>query len=259
MPIPRRLSQAVNRNAARLGYEVVPATKRVSARYPDLEPEFLELHAICSPYTATSVERMYALYQSVRHLVRLGIDGDFVETGVWRGGSSMLAALTLERCGDTTRRLWLYDTYSGMPEPTARDVDYTGRSAAEEWDQHPGHLSDDLACEASLDEVRRNLSSAGLNLARFEFVQGLVQDTIPARVPAEIALLRLDTDWYESTRHELEHLYPRLRVGGVLILDDYGHWAGSRQAVDEYFIRQPRPLMQRLDYGGRAGVKTVSE
>jgi hypothetical protein len=253
------LRGAVARGAHRLGYEIVPEPSRIDRRYPDLDPAFAALHRTCAPYTATTVERMYALHEAVKHVVANGVEGDLVETGVWRGGSSMLAALTLEQAGDHERRLWLYDTFAGMPKPTTDDISVSGRSALEDWEAHPGHLSDDLACEASLDEVRANLRGAGVALERCELVQGLVQDTIPARAPERIALLRLDTDWYESTRHELEQLYPRLVPGGVLLLDDYGHWEGSRRAVDEYFAGHgPRPLLVRLDVSGRIAVKTAA-
>jgi len=87
-------------------------------------------------------------------------------------------------------------------------------------------------------------------------VAGAVEDTLPDRAPMEIALLRLDTDWYASTKHELETLYPRLVSGGVLMLDDYGHWTGCRKAVDEYFAANaPAPLLNRIDYTARVATK----
>ena len=103
----------------------------------------------------------------------------------------------------------------------------------------------------------RGQSDAGGDcLPRVEFVQGRVENTLPAAAPPEIALLRLDTDWYESTRHELEHLYPRLVDGGVLIVDDYGYWQGARQAVDEYFGETGEAiLLNRIDDTGRIAVK----
>ena len=86
------------------------------------------------------------------------------------------------------------------------------------------------------------------------YVEGLVEETITRSAPTRIALLRLDTDWYESTHHELVHLYPQLERGGVLIVDDYGHFAGARKAVDEYFADDPI-LLSRIDYTGRMAVK----
>ena len=80
--------------------------------------------------------------------------------------------------------------------------------------------------------------------------------SLPAQAPTAVALLRLDTDWYLSTKHEMEHLYPRLSAGGVLIVDDYGHWDGARQAVEEYFLTHgDKPLLARTDYTGRLAVK----
>jgi O-methyltransferase len=216
-----------------------------------MDPEFLELHARCAAYTMTSLERMYALYEAVRHVVRAGVPGDFVECGVWRGGSSMLTAMVLNRLGDSERRLCLYDTFAGMPEPGELDVDALGRSAASQWaSEQRGDVNE--WCYASLAEVRQNLLSTGFPAERLN----LVEETIPATAPDRIAVPRLDTDWYESTWHELNHLYPRLSSGGVLIVDDYGHWAGARAAVDRYFAETAKPpLLNRIDCTGRIGVR----
>jgi len=238
----------------RRGWEL---RRRDESAEADMEPEFLELHALCSAYTMTSVERMLALYEAVRHVVRSGIPGDFVECGVWRGGSSMLAALVLDRLGDAERRLYLYDTFAGMPEPGELDVDVLGQSAHPHWQsEQRGDVNE--WCYSSLEEVRRNLRSTGFPAERVSLVEGRVEETIPATAPETIAVLRLDTDWYESTLHELKHLYPRLSPGGVLIVDDYGHWAGARAAVDQYFaeLADP-PLLNRVDYTGRVGVRVA--
>jgi hypothetical protein len=221
----------------------------------DLEPEFRALHERCAPFTMTTPERMYAVWQAIRHAVRAGVPGDVVECGVWRGGSSMLAALTLIQCGDEERELYLYDTFAGMSEPDERDVAATGEPALPEWRQaERGELNE--WCYSPLGEVERNLRSTGIDPARLHFVEGKVEDTIPGTVPDRISVLRLDTDWYESTWHELTHLYPRLSPGGVLILDDYGHWQGAREAVDRYFREVADPiLLARTDYTGRVGVR----
>jgi O-methyltransferase len=218
----------------------------------DLPPAFSPLYERCAPYTMTSAERMYALYEAIRYVVAADVAGDVVECGVWRGGSSMLAALTLSHLG-TSRRLWLYDTFEGMPPPGAHDVRYSGEHAAASLDpaQRIAGVSNDWAW-ATLEDVTSNMGSTGH--WDLELVAGMVEDTIPARVPETISLLRLDTDWYESTRHELEQLYPRLSQGGVLIIDDYGHWKGARRAVDEYFRERPI-LLNRIDYTGRIAVK----
>ena len=106
-------------------------------------------------------------------------------------------------------------------------------------------------CFASLDEVKQNVIKTGYNTEKLHFIKGKVENTLPKYAPKQIALLRLDTDWYESTKHELIHLFPRLVSGGVLILDDYGYWAGAKKAVDEYFSQTKiQILLNRI--GARA-------
>jgi hypothetical protein len=141
-----------------------------------------------------------------------------------------------------------------MSEPTAEDRSHTGESAEAQLARTA--RGQGVWCEAGLDDVQANLWSTGYPRDKLHFIQGKVEDTIPARIPGAIALLRLDTDWYESTRHELLHLYPRLVSGGVMVIDDYGHWQGARQAVDEYFAAGEVPhFLHRVDYTARLLVK----
>ncbi|OUC14486.1 MAG: macrocin O-methyltransferase [Alkalinema sp. CACIAM 70d] len=208
------------------------------------------------PYTMTSVERIFALIQAVEYVVRAGIPGDMVECGVWQGGSMMAVAQTLQRLGDTDRDLYLFDTYEGMPQPTEADVDYSGNSAAAEFEAMKKTADSSDWCYASIEQVQQNLASTGYPMARINLIKGKVEDTIPVQAPEKIAILRLDTDWYESTQHELIHLFPRLVEGGVLIIDDYGHWQGSRRATDEYLAEHKIPLLlNRVDYTARIAVK----
>ena len=164
------------------------------------------------------------------------------------------AALALLQRGDTSRDLYLFDTYEGMSAPTADDVMFDGQTAKALLDlEKPTEDHANYWCFAGLEDVKRNLYSTGYPKEKLHFIKGKVEDTLPGQAPDQIALLRLDTDWYESTAHELKHLFPRLSQNGVLIIDDYGHWLGARKAVDEYFAQQPlRPLLQRLDYTGVA-------
>jgi hypothetical protein len=215
------------------------------------EDEFLEIASRCEPFTMTSLERQFALYSAVRYIHANGVEGSFVECGVWRGGSALLAALTLQRLGDEDRELYLYDTFAGMTQPTSED----GPRAQQRWaeSEEDGHSS---WAYASLEEVEHNLRQAGIALDRVQLVRGPVEETIPTVLPARIALLRLDTDWYESTKHELEHMYDRVPPGGVILIDDYGHWKGARQAVDDFFRdRGIHPLLARVDYTGRMLLK----
>jgi len=199
---------------------------------------------------------MYALYQAVRHVTSSAIPGAFVECGVWRGGSAMLAALSFMHFGDRQREIFLYDTYAGMTAPGEEDVDPWMAPAIATW-RKLQRADKNEWCYASLDEVRQNLAATGYPAEGLRFVEGKVEDTIPKTLPARISILRLDTDWYESTHHELEYLYPLLSSDGVLIVDDYGYWKGARKAVDEYFANgHGRILLNRIDSASRIGVKT---
>jgi O-methyltransferase len=135
-------------------------------------------------------------------------------------------------------------------------VDVWGNSGMEGWSPHRKTDQSSDWAYASLEDVRANLESTQYSMNQVFFVKGMVEETLPATAPDSIALLRLDTDWYSSTRHELEHLYPRLSQNGVLILDDYGHFMGARKATDEYFktLNMP-PLLSRVDYAGRIAIK----
>jgi O-methyltransferase len=218
----------------------------------DADMGYSEREVLCRPYTTTSAERLFALYQATRYVLDAAIPGDFVECGVWRGGSSLMMALELHSRGvaEEGRSLHLFDTFAGMSEPDPSD----GAAAHRKWKQQQ-RVDHNEWCFASEEEVRRNIATSGIAEDRIRTVVGKVEDTIPAAAPESIALLRLDTDWYESTRHELEHLFPRLSPGAVLIIDDYGHWEGARKAVDEYFEGQP-VLLQRIDYTARMLIKS---
>lgn len=222
---------------------------------PDYDEAFLPVFHTAREATMSSSSRMYALYKAVHYVLDAGIPGDFVECGVWRGGSVMVMALALLQRGVTDRVIHLFDTFEGMPPPSDRDVSLLNESAALLLATQNPQDPKSIWCLASLNEVKSNVFATGYPPGLFRFVQGRVEETIPKSIPDSIALLRLDTDWYESTRHELEHLYPHLTAGGVLIVDDYGHWRGSREAVDEYFSVHKPILLNRIDYTGRIGVK----
>jgi O-methyltransferase len=182
--------------------------------------------------TMTSRWRVFALIVAVRYVVDNGLPGACVECGVWRGGSMQAVARTLLERGATDRELHLFDTFEGMPPPTPEDRRLKGPPASELLAGRP--RSDNVWAIADLDDVRRGMEETGYPTERIHYHPGLVQDTLPAQAPDRIALLRLDTDWYASTKHELTQLYDRVTPGGVLIVDDYDYWEGSRQAVDEF-------------------------
>jgi O-methyltransferase len=213
------------------------------------------------PFTMTGEARLLAIVDAVRYCISRGIPGALVECGVWRGGSMLAAILTLQALAMQDREVFLYDTFEGMTAPGPRDMSPLDGSAEEEWSralQAGRRAWSDVFGEDVFHEgaVRALLQGTGYPPDRLHFVKGAVEQTVPGVAPERIALLRLDTDWYESTRHELVHLFPRLSIGGVLIVDDYGHWAGAKEAVDEYFSSAHPPLLlNRIDYTGRIAVR----
>lgn len=222
----------------------------------DFSKEDIETFRVVQPYTGTSPERVYALIQAVKYIARHNIPGDVVECGVWKGGSIMTVARTLLQVGHTKKALYLFDTFEGMTAPTDVDVDPRGVKAADQFEEAKVRESSQNWCYAPLEEVKNAVYSTGYARDKFRFVRGKVEETLPKQAPEAISLLRLDTDWYESTRHELIHLFPRLSRGGVLIIDDYGDWQGARKAVDEYISEHNIPiLLNRIDHTGRISIK----
>lgn len=256
----KRYERVIASTARRFGLEV----SRLSAHHdripPDATAKDREIIEFARPYTMTSAHRLLSLIRSVRYAIDEGIPGAFVECGVWRGGSVMAMAQTALAEGDIERQIWLYDTFTGMTEPTEHDVESdTGATAADLLATTKVGDGRNVWCVASRDDVEANLRRTGVPFECFTIVQGDVAETLQVSVPSQIALLRLDTDWYASTRASLEILYPKLAPGGVCILDDYGHWEGARRAVDEYFgILPSRPLLMPIDYSGRIFIKPLS-
>ncbi len=209
-------------------------------------------------YTMTSPERLFGLIESVQYLIKNNIPGSFVECGVWKGGSMMAIAETLLQLGVRDKQLYLYDTFEGMTEPTDADIDQLNRDAATQLIENADKkLNTDIWAYSGIEEVKHNIERTGYPLENIHFIKGDVLKTIPATIPTEIALLRLDTDWYESTKHEMEYLYPQLQTKGVLIIDDYGFWKGSRKAVDEYISENKITIMlHRMDETGRSAIKS---
>lgn len=252
------LSRSARWVVRRLGYNLVRC--QASGCPVDFDERTIATVEAVRPFTKTSPERIHSLIQSVRHVVEQRVPGAFVECGVWRGGSMMSVARTLVEMGVTDRELYLFDTFEGMSAPTDLDVGRNGVTAASKFRKRA--TSDDTStwCLASLDDVRANMLSTGYPESRIHFIKGKVEETLPHKAPARVCLLRLDTDWYESTKHEMEHLYPRLTEGGFLIIDDYGDWLGARKAVDEYIAEQRLPLfLHRVDDTARLAVKPGSD
>jgi hypothetical protein len=212
--------------------------------FPDIkEPEFWAVYQKCRGYSMLSTDRFYNLFTSVRYLAENGIRGDFLECGVLLGGASLATAMFCDHFGLSGRKHFLFDTFSGFPRETI-ETDFAGRQVP---------LKAARRFRATVEAL---IARSGLDPARFVLVEGDVRETLPHVAVRELCLLRLDTDDHDSTLHELRMLYPALVPGGVLIIDDYGHFEGARQAVDLFFsTHERRPYLQRIDYGGRCAVK----
>jgi len=210
------------------------------------QPSQTEISIIADIYvnrlSMTPPIRLFNTYQACKHVHFNAIKGSFVECGVWRGGHAILASRLFAHWNDP-RTIHLYDTFDGMTQPTHYDFEIATKKQAvvkqgTKW------------LMASMDEVKRNFEKHGDPRAEVVFVKGdITQTLVDADCrPLEISVLRLDTDWYESTAASLDALYPRLSTNGVLIIDDYGHWGGAKRATDEYFSLSPVPLFNFADY-----------
>jgi hypothetical protein len=202
---------------------------------------------ICSNYSMISRERLMANINAVRDVQRKQIPGCIVECGVWKGGSLLSMILAAENEPSLQmREFHAYDTFEGMTPPTHLDKDLNG------YDAHTLLAKDPfIRCISHLDEVQRNISSHTSIVPNYHV--GDIVKTI--EVPSPIAVLRLDTDWYESTKFELETFYPHVSPGGYVIIDDYGHWKGCKQAVDEFLALNPGITLTTIDYTGRYFIK----
>ena len=250
-----KITTAIRSLMRRSGLDLMRDREKHTVRpaYPaDFSATNIEICDAVKPYTMTSPLRVNALIDAVRYITANNIAGAMVECGVWKGGSAMAMMLTLMKLGDESRDFYLYDTYTGMSTPSDADVSFQGDKAHETFSEEGSDW-----CLSPLEEVKQNAFSTGYNKDKIYFIKGKVEDTIPETIPQSIAILRLDTDWYESTKHELIHLFPLLQSNGVLIIDDYGHWEGARKAVDEFISENNiRILLNRIDYTGRIGIKT---
>ncbi|MGH8777045.1 MAG: TylF/MycF/NovP-related O-methyltransferase [Jiangellaceae bacterium] len=231
-----------------------PAKAAAKREFPgDYDEDFREIITAVRPYTMTGSDKLHALIAATKYIQQHAIPGDVVECGVWRGGSMHAVARVLDAAGDRSRDLYLFDTFEGMPPPTEKDRRIDGRSA--ETLLAASDKTANVWAYATLEDVQAGFQNVPYPTERIHYVQGKVEDTIPDHAPEQISLLRLDTDWYESTRHELEHLYQRLVSGGVLIIDDYGWWQGSRDATEEFLRTTGERLLLVRAGTGRIAVK----
>lgn len=206
------------------------------------QDSYARIYRTVRPYTMSGNARLHGLYEAVGSVARRGIDGDIVECGTARGGSAALLGLTMKE-HRLDRLLWIFDTFEGIPPPTTADPDF--EMAA----NYTGHF------RGELPEVAGLLGRLGL-LTQSRLVQGRFEDTLPTSEVRTISVLHIDGDWYHSVRTCLEHLFDRVSPGGIIQIDDYGHWEGARKAVDEFLVeRRVREPLRYVDYTGRQLVK----
>ena len=232
----------------RYARDLIPQLDELPSRLPENFPEivdsgFWEFYAQASPFSMVHVTGFFNLYQSLTYIAANQIPGDIVECGCFLGGAAIFAGLMRKAFGMYDKRIILYDTFRGPP-PGIEDVNLGQREMT------GPHFEDYLFA------VKENIVQVLGTLDGYVFIQGYVEETLPAQRLTPISLLRLDTDYYYSTKAELVHLYPHLVAGGVLIVDDYGIYEGAREATDEYFSAvSPKPLLNRIDIGVWAGIK----
>ena len=216
----------------------------------------LDIIKSISNYSMSTPANHWAIIQSIKHISKNNIDGDFVECGVWKGGNIILFKLISDLL-KLNKNIYAFDTFEGMPEPGEKDFDLKNIDAKKTFDKYKN--KDIKWCYSTLDEVKSNIKSFNANyIETYNFVKGKVEETLndEKNLPNKISLLRLDTDFFDSTKKELEVLFPKLVSGGVLIIDDYGHWKGAKKAVDQYFELDKNFLwLHRIDYASRLLIK----
>jgi len=229
---------------------------------PELNEEDINaiMYVLKNNLTMVSPARLTDTVLAVKHVDNNNIQGSFVECGTWRGGNTIAAILAYSKYFKR-QNIYIYDTFTGMSEPndTIDKSVFLGDTSKNVFNKNQ-EKNFNSWCYASLDEVKENFKKAGLSLENINFIKGKVEDTLKVKsnLPEKISVLRLDTDWYDSTAIELEVLYPKLEIGGVLLIDDYGYWDGAREAVDNYFSRLDtprRPFFAQSDFTGRVAIK----
>jgi O-methyltransferase len=251
--------KGIRRREHHFHFFLVASMQAAPDRNLDFEKDayFLSIASITGPYTMTTPERVYSLIQATHYITNNRVEGAIVECGVWRGGSLMTSALALINSRDCAREIWGFDTFSGMTRPTEVDVNVNGTAALSRWPTHDKGNNTSDWCFATLEDVASNIAATKYPPEKIALVKGDVTESLKGKLPEKIALLRLDVDWYEPTRVCLDILFPRLAKGGVLIIDDYGHWQGASKATDEYFECQGiKPFLHRVDYSCRLMVKS---
>jgi O-methyltransferase len=210
-----------------IDYQIETAQYYMKTAMGDIAPGFNALYQRCKGHTIASVEQLYAVNTAIDHIIRCDIPGDIVDCGAGRGGTAMMAALTLSGLEQLDRRLVLLDSFDELPASASN-----------------GQSADDR-----VGEVSRLLATTGYPNARIDIVSGMVERTASTLAVERIAFLRVDTESYTAVKAVLETLSPRLQAGGVLLVNDTSTLLGPRQALTEFFSKgRQSPLFHRIDY-----------
>tara|TARA_B100001093_G_scaffold114764_1_gene107102 strand:- start:1956 stop:2732 length:777 start_codon:yes stop_codon:yes gene_type:complete len=226
----------------------------LSKNFPETSEFEKELFNICSNYSMTSHDRMFSLMKSLEYVIQNNVEGDLVECGVWKGGNLIVFQKYVEKF-NLNKKIFAYDTFEGMSQPDEIDKTFEGESASIQLDKlekkNVDRKKNILIADCSLEEVKNNFEK-NTNKNNLICIKGKVEDTLlkDENLPKKISILRLDTDWYSSTKKELEILYPLLEKNGILLIDDYGYWQGAKKAVDEFF-KDKKVTMFKIDFTGR--------
>lgn len=245
----------------RAGLEISVRRKRGQETIPGyVSDEFRTLYQKYCHRSMVPWSGLYTSFKAARYVAEAGIPGDLVECGVWKGGCSAIMAEALRAHGAGDRSIYLYDTFEGMTQPTAQDAHFSGaHNAIKKFNRlkRDGSVGSDWS-RGAIDEVKESMAMSGYNTDLIHYIKGPVEETLVSNpLPDTISVLRLDTDWYESTKVEMEQLFPRLQKGGVFLVDDYGAWKGAYEAVNEYFEAHNIQMFLQTDasFGGAAGIK----
>ena len=226
----------------------------LSENFPEASEFEKELLNVCSNYSMTGHDRMYSLIKSIEFIDQNNVDGDFVECGVWKGGNLIIFQKYVKKL-NLNKKIYAYDTFEGMPKPAEIDKNFEGESASIQLDKldkkNVDRKKNILIADCSLEDVKNNFEKHTFS-NNLICIKGKVENTLKntENLPNKISILRLDTDWYSSTKKELEVLYPLLEKNGILLVDDYGYWQGARKAVDEFF-KDKKVTMFKIDFTGR--------
>ena len=227
------LGKAINLILGFFGFKI---QKRLNKSV--LKDSFIKRYNNCKKLSSKKIEFFLALESILLFIFKNNIDGDVVECGVFKGANAKFICNFLKENNFEHKNIYLYDTFDGMPVASTEDININSKKNYNEYLQsiNKNSSQNNFYRYENINNVKENILSTNYDKEKVFFIKGMVEDTIPKTTPNEISLLILDTDYYRSTKHELINLYPLVVSGGIIIIDDYGTWAGVKKAVDEFFI-----------------------